>query len=226
MPFALPRFGVTLALVNLALASLYIVDQVLGSPSLAVRRVLNLDGEATIPAWYTSSLLLLAAAGLLSAGRMRLAGAPPRMFFVLFASALIFLSADEVVALHEQMRNSLRGFEALPRFSGDHGIWIPFYITAGVAFIGITYKGWRDLWRTQRRAAGYLASGLALLAAGGIGLEIVSYGDLRTPQARELYVVFVVLEELLEMFGATALLVGARSLSPSHMATTMPSVQR
>ena len=79
-----------------------------------------------------------------------------------------------------------------------------------VYFILLTAKSWRRLWQHERRGTAMAAIGALLFLTGGVGLEIVSYGDLREQvDQHHLYVLEVAAEEALEMFGASVMLLGS-----------------
>ena len=102
-----------------------------------------------------------------------------------------------------------RHVEFLPRFSGNHGIWIPIYLLAGLVFLSLTAKTWLRLWRTQPRSTGIFFVGIALFLFGAVALEIVSYGELREPGNRAYYLYEVLFEEAFELAGVTTILIGS-----------------
>lgn len=208
------RLALSLLAADGALVAIYLLHIASGEMSWLLRTFFDLNGEGTIPAWYTSAQLLLAGALLVYAGCSdRSDPGVASWFVVLLGAGLCFLSADEVVGIHETITVVLRDVEALPRFSGDHGIWIPIYLLAGVAFVAATLPQWRRLARADRPATLWLVGGILLLLLGAVGLEIIGYGDLRQPEYRRLYTLLIAAEEGLEMTGASAILVGAALLS-------------
>lgn len=211
MTFDVKRLFLWLTAANLALVGVYLAGGWLRLP-WAVQRAFDLNAEATLAAWYNGALLLLGGVTLGLAGRSiahddRWLG---RLLFVT-AAGLVFLSADEVAVLHEQVTKSLRHVEALPRFSGDHGIWIPLYAGAGITFAAITWPLWMRLRRLARAATTLFAAGVVTLAAAVV-LEVMSYGEAREPANWASYRLLIAAEESLEMLGATLLLVAALQL--------------
>lgn len=65
-------------------------------------RALDLDGEAVLPAWYSSSLILFCGFLAWVIGRVAERGGRGRLFWTFLAIVLIYMSADESAALHEQ----------------------------------------------------------------------------------------------------------------------------
>lgn len=196
--------------IDAALVLAYAVDTLLWSPSWTLHLLLDLDAEGTPAVWYISGKLLLASTLflLLATGTTDPAVGTHR-FLGLVGLALLLLSADETVGFHERITVVLRRFDGLPRFTGDHGMWIPLLAVCGTGFLAVTARSWRRLWRHERKGTLLLATGLLLGVAGAVGLEIVSYEVVRPSGNRVLYSAGVAAEEGLELLGATLLLVGS-----------------
>lgn len=268
----LRRATIVLIGLDLTLVLIYLIEVSLGTPSWTLHQLADLDAEATVAAWYTSSKLLLAGIlFLLLAGKTTTRGATPRTqsprvasatvsvlsgrfsrrptvahadasdtfdhpldaspdagsraFLLLVGLAFLLLSADETASFHEQITLSLRRFEALPRFTGDHGMWIPFLIAGVTGFMAVTASSWRRLWHHERRGTLLMGIGLALGFLGAVGLEIVSYEIIRPAGTRILYVLEVAAEEGLELLGATALLIGSARIARAGVVTREPAVR-
>lgn len=211
------RAGALLVGVDVSLALVYLAESLLGSPSWTLHLLVDLDAEGTLAAWYTSAQLLLAGTLFLllaaSPGEARPQplgeGVGAAGFLGLVGAALLFLSLDETASLHELMSLALRRFEALPRFTGDHGLWVPFLLVGGAGLLAATARSWRLLWRNARGGTLLMGAGLAAGLLGAVGLEVVSYEVVRPAGAHTAYVLEVAAEEALEMLGATLLLVGS-----------------
>jgi hypothetical protein len=193
------------------------VDVALGSPSWIIKQLFDLDGDANIPAWFSSVQLFVI--GLIFLLISRMSGrdnAPSPASLILFGLGFIFLSADESASIHERMSVTLRNATVVPRFRDGHGVWISIYALIGVALLLLNYRAFAAMWHRHRRAGTFLAGGVALLVVGGVGLEIVSYEFLRDGSTPLLYSLEVVAEEFLEMFGASLALYGAMLLLLTH----------
>ena len=207
---------------NSVFIAIYVVSIGRGESSWLLRLLFDLDGEATIPAWYSSAQLLLTGALFLhAAGAGRNERAIASWFLLVLGAGFCFLSADEAARIHENVTVVLHRFEMLPRFSGNHGIWIPIYVGIGLAFIAGTGKHWLAMRRASRPGTVWLVGGALLFLAGAVGLEILSYGDLRAVENRRLYTTLVAAEEGFEMFGASGMLIGAAILT-STLAAAAP----
>ena len=208
------RLGAVLLVGNVVLVCVYLLHVGRGETSWLLRTMFDLDGEATLPAWFSSAQLLLSGALFLWTAAARPNQAPVAAWFlVAIGSGFCFLSADEVVGIHETTTVVLRRFESLPRFSGDHGMWIPIYVAGAAAFVAATAKQWLALARAGRAGTLWLVAGAVLFLGGAAGLEILSYGDLRAIENRRLYTLEVAAEETLELFGASAMLIGSALLA-------------
>ena len=208
------RLGLTILGFDIALVVAHLVVSGMTEPSILLAAMFGLDREANLPTWFASSQLLLAGACfLVAAWRPRDDRRAPTASLSLAGGALVFLSADEAAGFHESVTWVLKRFESLPRFSGDHGLWIPIYGAVGlVALVGAGPLV-RWLRRERRHAAHLLLLGAVLLVVGAVGVEILSYGDLRDPSQRHLYVLQVAVEEGLELLGGSLLLLGACRLA-------------
>ena len=172
------------------------------------RQLFDLDAEASIPAWFSSAQLL--AAGIVFATRYNLGPhrSVGRSFFLLWSLALFFLSADEGVGFHEKISIVFRHVEFLPRFSGNHGIWIPLYAVAGTAFIAIVSRPSLRLWRSGNRGVAILFIGVIIFVCGAVLVEIIGYGELREAINHRDYQIQVAVEEGLELTGISTILIG------------------
>jgi hypothetical protein len=210
--------------------ALYFVDAVLVTAYLVgtfgintnphVYRLINLDAEGSFAAWFSASQLFTAGFVFAAAALLRTIDTGRIGFCVLWSMAFFFLSADEAVALHEKVTLIFRDVQFLPRFSGNHGVWIPLYSLLGVTFVAIIAKPSLQLRRSGNRGITVLFIGIAIFVFGAVVIEIASYGALRDPENRYIYQFQVVVEEALELIGVSTILLGAiqtcfEQLSPS-----------
>lgn len=210
---SLPKIALALFAANAILLGLYMLDHFTGRPSMLLHSLFDLDGEGNVPAWYSSSQLL--AAGLLflaSASGPRRTEAVPGWFFLLVGLGFLFLSLDESAGIHERVTVNFRHIEFLPRFAGDRGVWISLYLAAIVLVASLTARYWWRLWKLDRRGFIKLAAGAATFLLGAVGLEIASYGNLRSPEMTDLYALQVAAEETLELCGSSLMVLGALSV--------------
>lgn len=203
------QLAILLYAVNFLLLTAYVCGTFFVVLNPYIYRLINLDGEASLPAWFSASQLLLTGVVFAAAAYRREHKVAGPVFLAVCATAFIFLSADEAASIHEKITVVFKDVEFLPRFSGDHGIWIPLYLLAGSVFLVVTGKTWLRLWRSNRNGATVFFLGIGLFAFGAVVLEIISYGELREIANRRYYAYQVLLEEAFELAGVTTILLGA-----------------
>ncbi|MGH9892482.1 MAG: hypothetical protein ACREA0_10950, partial [bacterium] len=164
----------------------------------SVVRLAWVDGEANIPAWYSSSLLLLCALLLATIGtaERNFRGEPVIRWLVL---SLIFgfLSLDETAQLHELSIQPLRDMLATSGFF-YYGWIIPAAICVALFVLG--YLGF--LARLPARTRRLFVVAGAVFVAGAIGVEAISGKHASLHGEQDLtYHLIITVEELLEMGG-------------------------
>ena len=194
---------------TLSLLVAYVVSTFAIATSPIVYRLVDLDAEGSIAAWFSSSLLFAAGFVFAVAACFKPNDSVSPAFYVLWATAFFYLSADEAVGLHEKVTLIFRHVEFLPRFSGNHGIWIPLYAIAGIAFFAIIARPSLRLWRSGNTGIAILFIGIAVFVSGAVLVEIISYGELREIVNRRNYLVQVAVEETIELVGISTILVGS-----------------
>lgn len=204
------RLLVGLVVFELFLVLIYVADSWLGSPISAIHRLFDLDRESTIPGWFSSiQLFSIGIIFVLAARQCGPSDHPSGLFLVIVGAGFVFLSADEAAAIHEKITEVLTRIEWMPRFKGNHGIWIPIYLGVCLVLFLTTYREIRAMWIRFRRETLMMAVGITLFLLGVVGLEILSYEFLADRTSSSLYQAEVALEELLEMFGASVVFYGA-----------------
>lgn len=194
---------------ELCLLFAYLAESALGSPAWIIKRLLDLDGEQSIAVWF--SVVQLAAIGvlfLIKAARTHGRDGIPRWFLLLGSAGFFFLSMDEHLELHESITIAMVHLDWMPRFSGDHGIWVFFYLGAGLLLVLLSIRPILALWHQYNYSFLLMAAGAGVFLLGAVGLEIIYYEFLRDGP-RLFQVLEVAAEEFMEMLGATAILCGA-----------------
>jgi len=217
-PKALDRLFALLMITPFLLGAIYMADWLIGSPIWLIKRLVDLDGENSFPAWFSSMLLFLVGITfLVKALGECVDGGPSNWFFLLGAAGFLFLSADEALFIHESVGEALNKHHSdvsqLLRFKNGYGAWIPIYLgVIGVLGFVTGPQIWR-FWRVHRCSFKTLAIGAAVFLSGAVGLEIVSY------QFKEIFVAVpaihtaeIVAEEILEMLGSITMLRGCLTL--------------
>jgi len=157
----------------------------------------HFDRELTVPAWYSSCALLLAAALLfVIALNERQRSSPFAGRWFLLAFIFVALSLDEAASLHEllgQPVNEALANDAIGRFA-----WLlPALVLLMILAVG--YVRWFfALPRDTRRLSGAAA---ALFLGGSVGAEVAGGLTHHEEGVSPLYLSLMTLEELLEMSG-------------------------
>jgi hypothetical protein len=181
-------------------------------------RWLDVDREVTIPAWFSSSLLL--AASVLTASLNHNA---PRLarsrFWPLLAIVLVGLSIDESIAMHERISVNLH------RLLEIGGPLRYAWVIPGAVFVAAVAIASRSALRNlPRPTARLMVLGGGLYVFGAIGFEMLG-SQLRDTRGIEhlAYATAVTAEEFLEMLGMSiylysvlAYLVAATVASPTR----------
>lgn len=199
-----------LVLFELCLVSIFAVHKLLGSPIEIISSSFNPASEGNIPAWFSSvQLFLIGLPFLLKSWQLDPDYLPSPRFLRMVAVGFVFLSADEAASIHEGLTRLLKPVEWVPRFKGDHGIWVFIYLPIGLILFLATFRQLAALWHRYRHATFMMAIGMGIFLLGAVGLEIIGYQFLRSGWTPVLYKASVVLEEFLEMSGASIILYGA-----------------
>ena len=207
------RLLALLLVLEIGLVGVYGVDALVG-PIRGIHSLSDLDRETAIPTWFSSVQLFFIGTLFVLMSRQRDVSPPrSRLFLLLVAAGFIWLSLDEAVAVHEKLTGLLKDIAWIPRFKGDHGIWILLYLPAGLILLFACRREIVGLWRQYRRETLIFGLGAGLTLTGAVGVEIASYLFARGEAAALPYRLEVALEEFLEMCGASIILYATLLLS-------------
>ena len=187
-------------------ALIYIVEITLGSPSHLLHELVNLDAERTIPSWFSSiQLCVIGLVFLHFTFNVPFLQTYQRLF-ALMSLGFIFMSLDENISIHERITYRYQDVEWLPRFQGNHGIWISVYLVIAVIFLLVNLKPMLTLIKQYPHNARIFVLGGALFVAGGLLMEIIGYYLVGEEGPGLAYYLEVTIEEFLEMAGASVML--------------------
>lgn len=183
-------------------------------PSRISFAVFNLSGEKNVPATFSAAQLFLVGIVFLSfACQPKNLNSPPPFFISILGLGFIYLSFDEFFSIHEAITVALKEVEMMPRFKGNHGIWVAPYLMIGLVFFVLSFGQFLKLWKNYRRETIVMASGLALFLLGAVVMEVIGYQYLMDESSpKYLYKLEVAAEEFLEMLGISIVLYGAALL--------------
>lgn len=168
----------------------------------------DLDKEGNLGSLYAGVKLWSGAtAALLSAVILRRLKAArlKQCLFLFLALGLAYIGLDDMMAIHERLGFVLNNIFGLGGFYGESFNWLifytPFMIFGMLVFFGLA----RELWRDCREASWWFLIGTVLLV-GSMGVEFLGRDLLLQIKINiPLYHALIVVEEGLEMFGASCL---------------------
>ena len=157
----------------------------------------DVSGDRNIPTWYASFSLLTCSLLILMIGLVHLHRQDRyTRHWIILSAIFLFLSIDEVAAIHERTTNLIN----VPKLGGFlYYDWVVFGIIF-VAIVGISYRRFlRDLPQDTK----YLFLLAALLFVGGaIGVEMINARIGYLSEAETVsYALMTAVEELFEMVG-------------------------
>jgi hypothetical protein len=169
--------------------------------------VFHLNGEMNFAAWWSGGKLLVAAAAIASvpmfAAERR---AVPLLFYWAAAIGLAYLSADEILMLHERITSWNKENElGLPMFRGENGAWIGVYLVLFLFLILLFFRRIIIATKADPKSATLFGGGIVLSILGAVFGEIAGYYDFLSGRDSPLQ---LAVEEGLELFGVSFLLLG------------------
>jgi len=193
----------------------------IGEPSVQLTRLINLDGEMNIPAWY-SSVQWFCVAFLFGIFALRNVERSNGKSWVLILFPLMFLvfSADEVACVHEWMGSKcdvlLPTGNRRDTFFRATGIW---FFVLGVPVLSsclFVLSSTRRYFTMSTHVFRKMIVGIFIFFGGAIGVEVLS----NIPDRHSFgSVLEIFLEESMEMAGVTVLFWAAHDLLLTHCFT-------
>jgi hypothetical protein len=176
---------------ELCLFAGYLVFVMPGQPGWRARMLFDLDAEKNLPALFSAAQLLLVGiiffAQAIRPIEQRFLSSP---FLATVGLAFAFLSLDEAFSIHENITAAFKHLAWIPRFKGNHGIWVaPYLILCLLVFVVMRSEFFR-VWTLHKRAAVIMLFGLLVFLSGAVGLEVVSYLFLRGDHSLQIFTIW------------------------------------
>ena len=216
-----PLLVVISATIDVVLCGAYFLNSYFGPISSKLTHLLDLNGEDSLAAWYSSvkffTIFLL---GLIFVFNSReKTGISIAILF--FPMIFLLMSIDESVQIHEWLGHRLDvmllGVSGDDRIFNETGTWM---FVIGIPFLGV-FLVWANSIKRHAFIKGpsftKLVAGTLILLSGAIGVETISNFTEET-----FYVAQVIAEEGLEMIGATIVLWSAYELAVEHLPKIKP----
>jgi hypothetical protein len=179
------------------LAFTTVPDPLLSHVKESLVRLAWVDGEANIPSWFSSSLLLVAALllGLIAAAERDMQSRAIQ--WLVLGLIFLFLSLDETAQLHELSIVPIRD-----RIGANGFLYYAWILPAGVCVSLFVLAYLRFLSQLPVRTRRLLLSAGAVYVGGALGVESISGWEAAIHGEYTLaYHLIVTLEELCEMMG-------------------------
>ena len=216
-----PPLILALLIIDITLGSAYLFYFALGEPFERIETLLDVDGEKSIPAWFSSAqLFCIAALGGLFFYRYYQRTHHISWVLLILPLGFLLLSMDEIVQMHEYLGSKSDGvfFETGSRkesFFHITGIWM---FLLGIPFLA-GFLFWAYLIREHFAVVpGSLAkfiAGMLVLLSGALVLEGLANFAAETESLE--YVLTACSEETLEMVGATIIFWSMYDLNRKHI---------
>lgn len=216
--YNVPPFVFGFLACDFALAVLYLTNFSVGQPSPKLTLLVDLSGEANLPAWYSSMKLFLVAV-LLAVFAYAKFDRHSLLSWTLLGWPLVFaaLSFDETAEIHEWLGGKsdmlLPGGTRRGTIFHNTGIWL---VLLGVPFtlfmIGL-FACLRRYLRGRPEVAKIMITAMVVYIGSAVGIEMISNF---VPTEGPAYVIQVASEELGEMIGITLFVWGAFELLRSY----------
>jgi hypothetical protein len=193
------------------------------TPIPRIKSLVNMNGEANVPAWWNGALLMTIGFGALLVRALEPERVARRAWLSVAVTGLA-LSLDEIAGLHERLNEPVRelGIQ-VPTFA-----WlVPGVLIAAALFTALIVLG-RGL---PERARGWLLIALVFYLSGALGVEAIN-GTLRGDGELIYYWIGTTVEETIEMIacvmaiGAIARVVADRLELSTAAASTGPVADR
>jgi len=200
------RVFVSLIAIEIVFAAIFAGDYFLGSPSWRIHEYFNLDLEANIPAWFSSlQLFMIGFIALLTAWNQNCTTPPSRRGLTIFGLGFVFLSADEAALIHEKLTYEFHNNPLVPYFDGVYGVWIVVYGFIGLIALAMLARDIIALFKSYPKECFIFVLGMIIFLAGAAGGETITFFhlDMSDPLV---HMIEVMVEEFLEMSGASTLL--------------------
>ncbi len=174
-------------------------DRILGTIPL-----FHLDAEWTIPAYFSTSMLLVASAlAAALAYFARMDGSKWHSRWVLLSGGFFYMAVDESISLHETIGDPIHALLPLRGTMFEYA-WV---IAAIPLVIVLAIHFWPMLWNMPKADRNRLILAGAVYLGGAIGVETLSgWTDVNIGNHTIVYQLTIILEEGMEMAGAALLI--------------------
>lgn len=206
----IPAFIMLFFIMDVLMGGVFLVQIAFPRMVNIAGNMIDMDGERNLTTWYSSLQLFLI--GFLLAGFVyhKFDRSRTEAWALLLVPAMFFfLSLDEAAQIHEKVgryMDTMAGKHAGQRAIFDRtGGWMVVCVPMLIGAVALIAKLTWNYWRGHRRFLWLFAAGMSLLVAAAAGIEILHNWVVPLSTAAKAE---VLVEETLEMIGATFMLWG------------------
>lgn len=199
----------TLIAIELLLVFIYWIDALTFESFPLLHNLFNMDGEANIPAWFSSMQLFIA--GMICFGNSSLTQKgerPSKLFWRIGSGFLFLLSIDEIAQIHERITAFVgaRYIDWLPSYLETHKIIFVFLFLIMFFVMRFFYADLNALRRWSPSFSALALLGIFISFIGGFVFESLGYLLLNGEPTSLWYKIEVSAEEFFEMLGVSIFL--------------------
>ncbi len=215
----IPRLIIFFFVIDLLLIFLYLINWGIGQPFLKLTSLLDVDGEKSLPTWYSSiQLFTIAIFFFVFAFENFNYKNAQTWFLILFPILFLTLSLDEIVQIHEWfgVKSDILLKGGTRKNTAFHitGIWM---ILLGIPFAALMLFLFHFLKRYLDERKVILKKyivGLLIFIGSAAGIEALS--NFLVAEKSTAFMILACLEEMGEMIGATFILWATYDLNLFH----------
>lgn len=206
------RIIVAAVICELVLVGIYSFDVATAAQFQTLHALFDLDSEGNIPAWFSSSQLFCVAIAFWSCALRKRRGAKPsKLFFAIAGLGALYASSDETAQIHERVTAFMgqRYIDWLPQYAAHHFLFVMVAVALLLTVCQFLADDLISLWKSYRPAVLIGLLGVAIALTGGMGVETLGYKIFQGNTESVWYKVEVAVEEFMEMFGGSLVLISA-----------------
>ncbi|MBD0335152.1 MAG: hypothetical protein ICV62_06670 [Cyanobacteria bacterium Co-bin13] len=212
---SLIAIGIALSLASLFIQSVLYFSDFSIHPKIVF--YLDVDAEGNVPTLYSSALLLLSSV-LLYTIAAATRGARKKLYWQGLSLVFLFLSADELLELHENINRLLNSATQVGDSISGTDRWDVFSLML-FAIVGLSY--FRFFLSLPQRVKRLFLVAAASFVIGGAGIEFVGVNFLPSVYHQPIFLAEVIstVEEFLEMLGSCLFISGLLAYTQSELET-------
>jgi len=174
-----------------------------------------MDGEGNLCSFFSGGqLFAIAAILLLKDFEIETLSERLPLLKITAGFSFLYLAVDEVMALHEKLSVVIHKSFISSIIPINYCEWVFVYLISGSILLFVFYNDIMFLLKSFKKEVLLGIFGVIVLLSGALGVEILSYIlPIRNEALSHIFRISVAVEEFLEMFGVTLILISTIKLS-------------